>query len=342
MPTINGMWKWIGTASSSGNEYWNHPINFSSNGMTFSSLRIEAYAIPTYVEISYDNYKVQSCDMKDPEDANGDEDYEVVATLREEYRIMDFGETEQYIDDELYNFIRRNAKRLSKIAEKLVTIAENEQKIYDTGKQAEYDAFWDTFQNYGSESGMSYNEVFGKGRFTDVNYNPKYPIQVVVGTNSGYAMFNGASKITDIKVPIYHRGTNLGYLFNSCGMLKRIPALHILAEVTSFQAAFEGCNALEDITIAGTIGQNIDFKSSTKLTRASIESIVNALSDSVVGKTLTLSRAAVDEAFRYISGMTNDQGVFEELINIKGSECWMWTEFIAPKIEGNKWIIDLV
>lgn len=180
---------------------------------------------------------------------------------------------------------------------------------HEDGKKAEYDTFWDTFQNYGSESGISYNEVFGKGRFTDANYNPKYSIQVAVGTNSGYAMFNGASMISDIKVPIYHRGTNLGYLFSACRMLKRVPALHILAEVTSFQAAFEGCNALEDITITGTIGQNINFKWSTKLTRSSIESIVNALSDSAVGKTLTLSKAAVDRefAFYFVVGNTSEE-----------------------------------
>ena len=36
------------------------------------------------------------------------------------------------------------------IAEKLVTVAENEQKVYDAGKQAEYDAFWDNYQVYGN------------------------------------------------------------------------------------------------------------------------------------------------------------------------------------------------
>jgi hypothetical protein len=128
MAYIKGKWKWIGTVPSLGDKFWDYPINFSSNGMTFSSLKIEPYAIPTYTLIFYDNYEAQSCVMNDPYDANMDGDYEVVATLREEYRIMDFGETEQHIDDMLYAFIIANATdiTLSTMAEKLTKIAENQ------------------------------------------------------------------------------------------------------------------------------------------------------------------------------------------------------------------------
>ena len=49
-------------------------------------------------------------------------------------------------------------------------------KVFDAGKKAEYDAFWDVFQNYGDEEGMSYYSAFGYDGFTDENYNPKYPI----------------------------------------------------------------------------------------------------------------------------------------------------------------------
>ena len=37
------------------------------------------------------------------------------------------------------------------IADKLITIAENEQKVYHAGKQAEYNKFWDISKKMASE-----------------------------------------------------------------------------------------------------------------------------------------------------------------------------------------------
>ena len=42
------------------------------------------------------------------------------------------------------------------IADKLTTIAENEQKVFDAGKQAEYDEFWDSFQSKGTRKDCQY------------------------------------------------------------------------------------------------------------------------------------------------------------------------------------------
>ena len=38
------------------------------------------------------------------------------------------------------------------IAEKLTTVAENVPKVYEAGKKAEYDAFWDKYQNNGKRT----------------------------------------------------------------------------------------------------------------------------------------------------------------------------------------------
>lgn len=356
MATIKGKWRWNDVVNCDYQAHNEYHLNFESNKIKFDALKLEWYVgkHELYYRSLNDKYYILAGISAN----SGDDFYSV----KEEYRVMDFGETEQEINDELYEFILANATEYSPIAEKLVEVANNVQKVFEAGKQqghgegydSGYDAgleagkeiggynegfeegkkkeqsdFWDIFQNYGSESGMSYNEVFGKGRFTDANYNPKYPIQVVEGTNSGYAMFNGAGNITDIKVPIYHRGTNLGYLFNACRTLKRIPALHMLAEVTNFQSAFYHCLLLEDITITGTIGENIDFQWSKKLTRASIESILNALSDTATGKTLTLSNDAVYEAF----ALRDDDG--NKLPYLEG----IWQEYIYIK---SNWTITLV
>lgn len=83
------------------------------------------------------------------------------------------------------------------IAEKLLTVAENEQKVaqlnnqlseclgggtvsendvldkvYEAGQQSEYDRFWDSFQSYGKLT--NYQSVFGGAGWKDDNFKPKY------------------------------------------------------------------------------------------------------------------------------------------------------------------------
>lgn len=58
-------------------------------------------------------------------------------------------------------------------SEKLTAITENVPKVYEAGKKAEYDTFWDTFQQNGNRK--SYRAAFGSC-FTTENFKPKYPI----------------------------------------------------------------------------------------------------------------------------------------------------------------------
>ena len=58
------------------------------------------------------------------------------------------------------------------IADKLTTIAENEQKVYDAGAKSEYDKFWDNIQNYGKQK--SYQYLFGGRAWTPDTFKPKY------------------------------------------------------------------------------------------------------------------------------------------------------------------------
>lgn len=68
------------------------------------------------------------------------------------------------------------------IAEKLQTIAENEQKVYEAGKKSEYDEFWDEFQQNGNR--VVYNSAFGSC-WNNKNFKPKYSIK----PNNAYMMF---------------------------------------------------------------------------------------------------------------------------------------------------------
>ena len=151
------------------------------------------------------------------------------------------------------------------IAEKLTVVAENQPRVYDAGKKAEYDAFWDVFQKNGDTAGVPYNFAFSYGKFTDDNYNPKYPLYIKQGSSTADNMFYNSPSITDIKVPIYCKCSRLSNTFGLCSSLKTIPYLELLA-TTTFSGAFTNCKALENITIGGDIGQNgLSFENSSNL-----------------------------------------------------------------------------
>lgn len=203
------------------------------------------------------------------------------------------------------------------IAEKLLTIAENEQAVfnginteadliaeiqnmvdnlptadggydegYEAGKQAEYDRFWDMFQDYGRRN--TYRYAFysqGTDVWTDESYNPKYNI-TATKEYGGDSMFQ-ASSITDTKVEIAI-GSSAGYTFISCGSLKTIRKL-IVSEITTFNRWFDGCHVLENVTFDGVIANNISFKNAVNLTTISVQSIIDHLKDltGLTSQTLT-------------------------------------------------------
>lgn len=133
--------------------------------------------------------------------------------------------------------------------------------------------------------------------------------------------------------PIDTRGSSsIGYMafFNS-NNLETIDKL-ILKEDGSQSGNsnnFEGCLNLKNITIEGVIGKTFNIRWSTLLTKASIKSIVNALSDKQ-GASLILSKTAVNREF---GSDTSDK----------------WIETIADKVSSYNgvtydglWTISLV
>lgn len=172
---------------------------------------------------------------------------------------------------------------------------------YAAGQKAEYDAFWDTFQDKGKRKSYynAFNCVSTNGTgWSDTIYNPKYEINCTGDLESGATqLFYWNTLITDTKVPINIQGNNVTRSFYGCVELKRIPSLKVNAQ-TAWNSSFRSCEKLQDLTIEGTIGQNgFDVSSSTKLSRASIESIMAALSTATNSLTVTLSKTAVNNAF---------------------------------------------
>lgn len=194
------------------------------------------------------------------------------------------------------------------IAEKLTTIAENEQKVYDAGheegynegKQAQYKWFWDGMLNYGNPA--NYINRFRRWTNTEI-YQPNHNIvHSLSAPASGTETFR-ESFFTDLKVDnIFSSVSHLNYFCQDCTYLVNARTFHVTA-TTTYYSPFGNCPKLEEIRFNGTIGKNgLSFKDSTKLSKDSIESVIEHLSSTTSGLTVTFSRTAVNKAFETSSG----------------------------------------
>lgn len=244
-------------------------------------------------------------------------------------------------------------------AERLTAVAENVAKVYESGKTAgatsEYDSFWNRYQDNGNRT--QYAAAFGGLGWTAENLKPKYDVICVgncaqmfyssgfkgdlakhfedsgitldlSGATSTHSLFNTADKITRIGViNITASGNANSALFAYCQSLVTIDKLVVNATNT-FVSWFQSCTALENLTVEGTIGQTgLTLQYSTKLSKASIASVINALSDSTSGLSVTLSKTAVSTAFETSAGAAD------------GSTSEEWAALVATK---PNWTVNLV
>ena len=146
------------------------------------------------------------------------------------------------------------------------------------------------------------------------------------GTNFSN-MFYSCSGLTTIPQLDTSKGTGFGSMFNGCSKLTTIPQLDT-SNGTNFSNMFYSCSALTNLTIAGSINTSgMNLKSATKLSKSSITSVVNALSASASGKSITFSKTAVNNAFEISSGAAD------------GSTSDEWLNLIATK---SNWTISLI
>lgn len=243
------------------------------------------------------------------------------------------------------------------IEEKLTAIAANTPRVYEAGKaegiaegkKSAYDEFWDDYQQNGNLTDYA-NAFSGRG-WTDKNFNPKYNIK----TNNAYMLFRNCS-ITDVKGILERNGVILdtsestmfqycfqgsptarlpeidtrgftasfSYTFNGCARLVSVDKLILRDDgVQKFDITFANCSSLVELPIEGVIGQNgFDVHWSTKLSKASILSIVNALSTTTTGLYITLSKTAVDKAFATAEGAADGSTSAEWLALVATRSNW--------------------
>ena len=215
------------------------------------------------------------------------------------------------------------------IAEKLTAAAENVAKVYDAGKKAEYDAFWDSFQRNGTFT----NYTFAFAFWPDDILKPKHNVYPIIGQNMFDNFNNGRTPYTDLTTLFKGLGvkldtsrcTNFNQMFYYA-WINRVPEIDTRAASdisglffaatrvvtidkiilrddgsqklydSSYGQCFYNCVSLVNVEFEGVIGSNVDFRQSTKLSAKSIVSTVEHLSATTSGKTAYFSQTAVNNA----------------------------------------------
>lgn len=275
------------------------------------------------------------------------------------------------------------------IAEKLQTIAENEQRVYDRGYgignrrghsegfgqgrdfgyQEGYgkgyddgvaagggdDAFWDVYQDNGNRKSYAY--AFSGDGWKNDNFYPKYNIipegtalrmfarglsdvdvekrlldlGIVLDTSKvtasdGFSYFCEYSSPSVLPIIDTTGTSSLNTMFQYAAYLVTIRKLILKDDGSqTLVNAFRGSEKIENIEIVGVIGDSVDFRWAKKLSAGSIRSIMWALSETSTGKTITLSKTAVDVAF------ANDDFV--------GSDTLDWGQLVLDR---PNWTVNLV
>lgn len=224
------------------------------------------------------------------------------------------------------------------------------QDAFETGRKAEYDAFW---ESYMPDQYLDYDSHFAGRGWNDATFKPPYDIPRGDREPTSFSrmfancditdlsqckinwakatrtdqMFYWANRITALPEIDVSNLENCFAMFSSATNLVTIEKFKVSAK-TVLTEAFYDCPALENLIIEGTISQNnFNTQWSTKLSKASIVSIIWALDEKVTGKSITLSKTAVDTAF-YDSNKDHD-----------GSDSAEWEELIS---ERDNWTINLV
>lgn len=160
------------------------------------------------------------------------------------------------------------------------------------GIQTGYNRIFERIQDGGKT--QNYYYAFAYDRFDDTNFCPVYPIKCSNGITPGRYIFYQATRLTDTKVEIVANSNNLDFAFANSGLVT-IRKLTVY-ESTTFSNTFANGYALENIVMGGTIGKNISFANSSKLTTASVDSIIEHLKDltGATAQTLTVHKSVYD------------------------------------------------
>lgn len=159
--------------------------------------------------------------------------------------------------------------------------------------------------------------------------------------NVSYFAYDNSDKYSTLKEIVLPNGikfSNFSYFANRNSFLKTVSGAIDLSESTSNENCFAYCPELVDVEfVLGKITKSISFAQSTKLSHASITSIMNALSAAGAGQTVTLSKEAVDTAFQDFQNAEGDNPIV-----IPGSNTNEWNSVASIATEELGWAVTLV
>ncbi len=201
-------------------------------------------------------------------------------------------------------------------------LQEDVAEAFDNGRQAEYDSHWNAITRNGART--NYSSFFTTADMTGQHlpeiFKPVATFRLFysyqgIELPQGLDLSLMYTESTDVKTGSI--GSEFAYATNvlhfyDCGF----PAVKTYSntyarcrsavtidifrvrEDTTYTNVFIECNNLQNIVIEGTIGQTgLNFQWSTKLSKASITSVINALSSTTSGLTVTISETAKESAF---------------------------------------------
>ena len=229
------------------------------------------------------------------------------------------------------------------IAEKLTTITENQQKVYDAGKkdgiQSEYDRFWDEYQNNGNRE--SYYAAFCGTGWNDETFKPKYDIVPRNASNmfASSNITNLKSLLNDLGIKLdFQHTTNLMKLITNSSItelgelnfislqamnntIDNAPNLHTIDLIklpnayvaeAAMAVQFSNCTALKNITFEGTLYYKVNLQWSP----LSVESMKNIIS--------------------CLCNYTDIPTTYEPILKFN-DECWAALEANSTAPDGNTW-----
>lgn len=229
----------------------------------------------------------------------------------------------------------------NEMKEAALLVKQDFDDVKEAGRQEQYDEFWDDFQQNGSRTNYQYafyrwgnaiqpkydikpqanaqNMFFNlrfsgdlKQRFADCGI----VFDTSKATNLAY-LFQGSYNITAIPTIDISSAANATSLLYNCPMLETAEIIGI-KETHTFGSCFLQDYELQNLTLSGTIGQDINLQWSTKLSVESLISLFRCLKDftntdpdNADTKTITLSAESLEltqtqefvDAFDGISGI---------------------------------------
>jgi hypothetical protein len=183
------------------------------------------------------------------------------------------------------------------------------------GQKAEYDKFWDSYQlngNRGQSGYQNYDSAFAGAGWNKDTFYPKYDISGLHAAYRTFESFNSGGEAFDLaqrleecgvvldtsksrfanaftycnvtRLPVIDtRGNTNAYIndcFSQCTSLITIDKLILKDDPNiGMNNVFAYCYSLQNIVIEGIIGYNLNMRHSSKLTNASVQSIIDALYD---------------------------------------------------------------